>query len=465
MNLSKHDILIGDARQVLYELPESIAHVCVTSPPYWRLRDYGSDSPLEIGQESTLEDHLANLVDVFRAVRHVLRPDGTLWLNYGDAFSQGGNADTPSQKQRSNRGSVTMPATKPPPGFKPKDRLLLPHRLAMALQEDGWYLRAECVWCKKTPMPESVAGSHWVRHQVPTGERDFTRPKKQGTHPGNHFMLGDDYPMDSSPVMVDCPGCPKCEATDGYVFMLAGGRPTTAHEYVFLLTPSADYYYAQHENRVAAKPWTSWGQPSAVKEHNGDGRNARFSRHNQSSGTRNLWSYWTDIKPGNCKQAHFATMPTDLAARCIKLGTSSRGVCPTCGNQWAPIVKRERTSTRPGTNSKINRASQHDDSVYHSQSGTIIGNRDPQRHSTDFKIVGHRPTCHCGADPAPALVLDPFGGAGTTAIAARMLGHSSLICELNPEYAELARTRMRSEVSRSRSVKLHKPAAGQRELF
>ena len=125
------EILCGDALATLRALPAGIAHTCVTSPPYWGLRDYGMDG--QIGQESTPEAFVARLVDVLLEVRRVLRPDGTLWLNLGDTYAP-------------NRIA----------GLKPKDLVGIPWRVAFALQADGWWLRSDIVWSKPAPMPESV---------------------------------------------------------------------------------------------------------------------------------------------------------------------------------------------------------------------------------------------------------------------------------------------------------------------
>lgn len=145
-------ILCGDARGLLSELPTGSAHCCVTSPPYWGLRDYGIAG--QIGLESTVEDHIEALTKVFREVRRVLRDDGTLWVNYGDTYlcNQGagfnGNKRLPEQDRHV---SVKRPAW-----AKPKDLLGLPWRLAFALQADGWFLRSDIIWAKPNPMPESV---------------------------------------------------------------------------------------------------------------------------------------------------------------------------------------------------------------------------------------------------------------------------------------------------------------------
>lgn len=140
---------------------------------------------------------------------------------------------------------------------------------------------------------------------------------------------------------------------------------------------------------------------------------------------------------------HFALMPRKLAERCIRLGTSEKGCCPACLAPWRRIVERNRVATRTGQDSKVNRASSHEDSPYHGQHGMVIGNRDPFRHTTVFRTVGWEPTCRCGIDHAePCRVLDPFGGLSTTGLAADNLGRIGITVELGREYCETARRRL-----------------------
>ena len=129
----------GDCREVLRGLEESSVHCVVTSPPYWGLRDYGTDG--QLGLEETPAQHVANMVEVFREVRRVLRADGTLWLNYGDTYAATGS------------------------GLKPKDLCGIPWRVAFALQEDGWWLRQDIIWHKPNPMPESCTDRCTKAHE------------------------------------------------------------------------------------------------------------------------------------------------------------------------------------------------------------------------------------------------------------------------------------------------------------
>ncbi len=146
-------ILQGNCLEVLKYLPEQSVNTCITSPPYWGLRNYQEEE--QLGLEDTPEEFVESLVKVFREVKRVLRDDGTVWLNLGDSYSSGGRTTTTNQTLRGDKDyGVTRP--KPSKGIKPKDLVGIPWRVAFALQADGWYLRQDIIWHKPNPMPESV---------------------------------------------------------------------------------------------------------------------------------------------------------------------------------------------------------------------------------------------------------------------------------------------------------------------
>lgn len=146
------ELLVGDAAALLPTLPAGSHRCCVTSPPYWGLRDYGIEG--QIGAESELEPYIAHLVRVFREVRRVLADDGTLWLNIGDSYTSGNRAWRAPDKKNAGRAMSYRPPT--PDGLKPKDLIGVPWRVAFALQADGWYLRSDIIWYKPNCQPESV---------------------------------------------------------------------------------------------------------------------------------------------------------------------------------------------------------------------------------------------------------------------------------------------------------------------
>lgn len=411
-------VIVGDVIDGMRTLPDESVQCCVTSPPYWRLRDYGVEG--QLGLEATHAEFVSNMTRVFEEVRRVLRPDGTCWVNIGDCYSasprQRKETDKAGPVQQSNKGSLGAPS-RCAPGLKPKDLVGIPWRLAFALQDAGWYLRSEIIWHKRVPMPESV--------------------------------------------------------TD---------RPTKAHEQIFLLTKSPKYFFDQE---AVKEPSTGNAHPrgnGVNPKAKTPGKNSRInvsrigaapqSRQNESFSaavaglvaSRNVRTVWT-ISSESFKGDHFATFPTEIPRRAILAGTSEKGCCATCGAPWHRIIAKDRRPTRPGIDSKINRASDDLDSPYERLSGMIVGNRDPKRHMTVTSTTGWEPGCECAnRETVPCVVLDPFSGSGTTGMVATEMGRVYIGTELNPEYAEMSRKRIDSWKKRD-AVKAVVPTAGQRPLF
>lgn len=409
------EVIVGDVIDGLRTLPADSVQCCVTSPPYWGLRDYGVDG--QIGLEPTPEAFTAKMVEVFEQVRRVLRPDGTCWVNIGDTYcnfrvGQCGQSvhnkevrDKPTERRR---GVV---------GLKEKDLIGIPWRLAFALQDAGWWLRSEIIWHKLSPMPESV--------------------------------------------------------TD---------RPTKSHEQIFLLTKSESYFFDQEAVKEPATGNAHHRGNGVNPKAKTPGKNSRIhvartgaapqSRQNESFSaavaglveSRNIRTVWT-MSSESFKGAHFATFPSEIPRRAISAGTSEKGACPKCGAPWERVIERDRVATRPGHNSKINRASDDPDSPYERHSGMIVGNRDPRRHMTTTTTAGWESGCECGsADTVPCVVLDPFSGSGTSGMVATEMGRRYVGCELNPEYAEMSRIRIESWKKRD-AVKAVASTAGQKPLF
>lgn len=346
-------LLNGDCRKVLKTLPDASVNCCCTSPPYWGLRDYGHAD--QIGLEPTPQAYVETMRQVFAEVWRVLHDDGTLWLNLGDSYVA--NAATSARAHGFKRRNGESDSSDAPAkavnaiggrraGFKPKDLIGIPWRVAFALQDDGWYLRSDIIWSKANCMPESV--------------------------------------------------------TD---------RPTRSHEYIFLLTKSARYYY-DHESikepciydvdgtgtaarkAKASEDLKSWptsersgirsgGYKNSVnfagknngnekqrghsRRHNGfNDRWDQMEKEKQCTGMRNKRDVWT-VAPANYPDAHFATYPPDLIMPCILAG------CPVGG-----------------------------------------------------------------------IVLDPFAGSGTTGQVALELGRKAVLIELNPDYLKLSDERCRT---------------------
>ena len=265
-------IIQGDALAVLKTLPEGSIDCCITSPPYWGLRDYGNDG--QLGLEKTPEEYVANLVNVFREVKRVLKKDGTFWLNLGDSYAmrsmRGENSEfkeTSIGKTHNDRykdGAMKLGKRDIPIGLKPKDLVGIPWRVAFALQADGWYLRQDIIWHKPNPMPESV--------------------------------------------------------TD---------RCTKAHEYIFLLAKSPKYYFDNEAIKEKAE------HPESIHVHKEGNKMSEVSedvkfatKPQRTMGgytTRNKRSVWT-ITTKPFREAHFATFPEDLITPMVLAGCPKGGV-------------------------------------------------------------------------------------------------------------------------------------------
>jgi DNA modification methylase len=256
----------GDCIESMRGMPDGFVQTCVTSPPYFGLRDYGHDG--QIGLEPTPDQFIAKLVDVFREVKRVLKDDGTLWLNIGDSYARTGGTDrkvSDSANVGSTRNTLEQIADRKqraPEGIKPKDLIGIPWLLAFALRADGWYLRQEIIWHKPNPMPESV--------------------------------------------------------TD---------RCTKSHESIFLLAKSGKYYFDNGAIKEDAKNWGTRDRSEfrggttdpLLKQHGLAGK------EDEDEPTRNKRSVWT-VATTPYKGAHFATFPTALIEPCILAGAPAGGI-------------------------------------------------------------------------------------------------------------------------------------------
>jgi DNA modification methylase len=445
-------IEVGNALHCLRAMPANSVHCCVTSPPYWGLRDYGTPPQVwggdpdcrhrwgartithqpgrhderpeylarraaqfgtgtpkastgagirtyvdagafcarcgawrgSLGLEPTYQLYVDHLVAVLREVRRVLRPDGTLWLNLGDSYATGGGkakrAGGGPQGERWQGGAETQPNRMPQPGLKPKDLVGIPWRVAFALQDEGWWLRRDNVWHKPNPMPEST--------------------------------------------------------TD---------RCTSSHEYLFHLSKSARYYF---DHEAIKEPFADGraGNPGRYSKTSARSKGATRERQDcgflnagggwntdGSVGGRHKRSVWT-ITSSPFPEAHFATFPPALVEPCILAGTSERGVCPSCGAPWRRVVRKGVVTSSGGRGERY-----HDARM---DKRELTAERMAMT-AHESETIGWRPTCSCAAgDPVPAVVLDPFLGAGTTGLVADRLGRDCIGVELSRKYADMARRRI-----------------------
>lgn len=332
-----YEVLIGDCVASMRDLPDQSVHTCVTSPPYFGLRDYGMEG--QIGLEETPDAFVARLVEVFREVRRVLRDDGTLWLNLGDSYAANRTYQVASTKGGAKHGpgqAVGGKGARVPDGLKEKDLIGIPWRVAFALQADGWYLRQDIIWHKPNPMPESV--------------RD---------------------------------------------------RCTKGHEYIFLLSKSPRYYF-DHE---------------AIKVPASDSF-ANDPRHKTGSNDNNAKDGYEAAGAQNPKGPHRLFRGSGNLERKQRPGGPEQHGGGQAGSvPWAGTMANRR-------------------SVW-----TVSAKPFKGAHFATFPPDLIEPCVLAGA-PLGGIVLDPFGGSGTTAGVALKHGRRAILCELNPTYVDLMASRI-----------------------
>lgn len=426
------EVVHGDAIQVLRTLPDGLVQCCVTSPPYWGLRDYGvparswdgqpgcrhewgelergrrrdllpadqsastarlGTDPRQgragieggrfcgrsgawrgcLGLEPTPELYVAHLAEVLREVRRVLREDGTLWLVLGDSYAAARSQQAPDRKRRD---PGQLPSTAVPAGAKAKDLLGIPWLVAFALRADGWRLRSDVVWAKRNPIPESV--------------RD---------------------------------------------------RPTRSYEYLFLLAKRPRYFYdpdAIREPDCGIAAGNGYARPERISYRDQHGARGQHA-HWRPGGGRNRRDVWS-ITSRPFRGAHIATFPPELVEPCILAG-SSPTACGVCGAPWRRIVeacgetstqRARRTGHSPGARVHPGGCAQSLDFR-----GSHAALKPRQRRTVDW-----RPSCAHADGSGRCLVLDPFCGAGTTGLVALRHGRRFLGIELNADYVRLARERL-----------------------
>lgn len=350
----------GDALAVLQTLPDECVNCCVTSPPYYGLRDYGRVE--QIGLEDSPELFIKNLVDVFREVRRVLKNDGTAWINIGDSYATNSgsyNSSAATGKSsyisKNTEGSI-LKRSRVINGLKSKDLIGIPWMLAFALRADGWYLRQDIIWHKPNPMPESV--------------------------------------------------------TD---------RCTKAHEYIFLLSKSAKYYFDQDAIRTPVKDGTVLRLMQQVDKQAGSNR-----------------------VPGKTNGSMKAVGP----GRLPRNGVDVRG-----GNQGSDAGIKAYSHRGNGDKKLTGHSGNFD------KDGNLIGDGMANKKSVWSITTKPFKEAHFATfpeelpvDPIKAgcpeggTVLDPFFGAGTTGLVARKLNRNFIGIELNPDYIKMADKRIRKQI-------------------
>jgi DNA modification methylase len=427
----------GDAAEVLAQLPAASVQTCVTSPPYWGLRDYGTgewaggsdecdhvraaaqtknlaasvhstrggakkvaDTPdllfadvcgrcgarrvdAQLGLEPSPRLYVRRLVAVFREVRRVLRDDGTLWLNLGDSYTsglEGGRNDGGRSIPRSGQGGKS--GTKA--SVVPRDQ------------------RTKPKW-QHGLKPKDLVGIPW---------RVAFALQEDGWYLRSDIIWSKPNPMPES-------------VTD---------RPTKAHEYLFMLSKRPKYYWDADAIREPAEPWNSANGFNAEGQarRNIEGRiGARVDQVQTGRNARSVWAIATQPTA----EAHFATMPEELARRCILAGTSEAGECSVCAAPWMRQVERTRYEP-PGAadGERFVDASRGD------KTRKLSG----AAYNAQVRVTGESwaASCACDAPTRPQTVLDPFAGSGTTALVARHHARHAIGIDLSAEYLAIAARRL-----------------------
>ncbi len=424
-------LYVGDALSVLQGLPSESVHCALTSPPFWGLRDYGVEG--QIGLEPTPEEWVARLVEVFRELRRVLRRDGTLWIECGDSYA--GSWGAQSRENGSGGDSLSAGQIKAHPkrtrtgsipegsAYKPKDLLLQPFMLAMALRADGWWLRQCIVWHKPNCMPESATDRCTTAHSYV-----FLLSKS-----ARYYFDADAIAEPAAWERWGDQTVPKYEGTETAAGWI---KPKGKNELI-----------AEHAPGSASRRQVGFNERFASTGRKGNGKRERTeemrgfdNRLERADGKKNPRSVWS-IPTRGYEGAHFATWPEALAERIIKAGTSERGCCPECGAPW---VRETETEYLSDPTYKDSTAAQ---TLTEGRTRNVTRMGDGKRVST----TGWAPSCphtierewgYGPPGPVPCVVLDPFAGAGTTGLVARKLGRRSILIELSETYAAMAAERL-----------------------
>jgi len=379
----------GNALDVMASLPAESVDCCVTSPPYWGLRKYDGAGENPYGLEPTPELYVQHTLDFLRAIRRVLKDSGTVWWNIGDSYAGSGKGQMASgehatkhgEKQHTNKGTLCGGLGTDYGDLKPKDLCLIPFRVALAAQADGWWVRSVIIWAKANPMPESVRDRPTESHEY------ILMLTKKGT-----------YYFDQEAVR------------EPHIGGLQGGRQ-----------------YAQAKGLKREKRNEN-GQPS------GQGHNMYALDNPNGRNIRTVWNINTEPYP----EAHFATFPTEIPKRCILAGTSEKGVCEKCGKPWERMIQKGLTAHDGATDCSYEKGTTANRLALLRQAARQRGGE----YANEAKTLGWQPTCKCGGPTIPATVLDPFSGSGTTGMVAKQLGRKGILIDTSAKYCELARKRV-----------------------
>lgn len=472
-------------------LKDESVQLIFTSPPYFNLRDYGGGEH-EVGQENTVGDYIGALVNVFNECWRVLRPDGVLYVNLGDSYYnhrpgyEGMREQTNKRRGKYAAGGLVpndvAKRTKKMEEFGEGDMMNIPHNFGEAMRSAGWTWRSAIIWNKAelvnevdevplfdlpvevfehegTSMPESINGWRWERHRIPnmTPERleyeAALKAHQEKTSKGRSAAAADLKMRRPPPSWTDCPGCDRCRKHAGLVLNKGSWRPTRAYELILMFTKGGEYFA---DREAAGVPYKEESKRRAMRAHSSGNKyaNGDSSKAVSNSAPRDYEGYAdmegkiargeTTLHPSgsanprdimrfaatNYKGNHYAAFPTTMPEYFIRIHTPDAGSCSVCGAPYARVVsldERYLAGGSPGVPFK-------DRGKMADRQGTSQSDREGITQARRVTL-GWLPTCeHLDAEPVPAVVLDPFGGTGSTAIAARKLGRSSIILDLSLGY-------------------------------
>jgi DNA modification methylase len=411
----------SDVMDFLCQLPDSYVDLVVTSPPYFHARSYDVDG--QLGLEPTIEQFVATLVAVFSEVRRILKKSGNLFINLGDGYSRDGIAavnpvgKTGQMKGRKldgrqhQRGRIE--------GLEPKNLMGIPWRVALALQQNGWILRGDAPWLKKSTLPESVRDRFVKSHEYVF-----------------HFAKSQDYFFDLDAI--------RKPASD--VSLARISQPNFANQ----KGGKKDYgKTGVNRNRSARKALEGFAENPGRNYRSTDmwftSLDEQISRLQDElthlvnlrdnggilAGDRTIDAFVVNPEPSAFQ--HYAAYPTKLVEPCILAGCPEE-VCGKCGKPYEAVIEREFVPQQDVSAERVAyRGKMHDKNQWDGfPRGHTVTKRGP-----------NQPICKCGAGSKPGLVLDPFAGTNTTGLVAERHGRNWIGCELNPDYIKIAKEKLR----------------------
>lgn len=420
-----NQIHAGDTRTVLDDFPDSSIHCAVTSPPYWGLRDYNHAD--QLGLEPTVTEYVEQLVAVGRKLRRVLRPDGSWWLNLGDTYAGGGGVTGKPDDWDDLHDDETFPDTPPArrTQYTRKTKLLVPHRVALALIDDGWVVRSDCIWKKENPMPTSVTDrlnetKEFVFHLTPQpdywfdldairephAETSIERDEYGYASAGRQTMHCPREDREKDVTVADDQGLHPNGKNPGDVFEVAVAQCSDAHYAVFPRALIEPPIKATCPPQVCAECGTPYERESVEEPLTLDTETVPDRPQTRRA----------------LELAREANLTDEHLRACRAVGFGDAGADKYC---------------QTGTGNNTERVEE-----LAAEAKEVLGGYFREFTGARRTTTGWTPQCECTTDETdPGIVLDPFAGAGTTCQVAKRLGRQFVGIELNPDYVALAQQR------------------------